>query len=141
MKTLVTFLHMSLLDINNSNVSAILSIFLLECKSHRHGFFFFSVSGIPSDSESPQEALDEQSLRRHLTVNHLTLVEGGQLSFDFPDPTEGCVETVCIRAVSIRRRVRKTPFNKFCQPCVLFFFFPEKRQALFSHFVFQSYVK
>ena len=59
------------------------------------GFFSFQSLVLASDAESPQEALDEQSLRRHLTVNHLTLAEGGgQLSFDFPDPTEGCVERV-----------------------------------------------
>lgn len=41
MKMLLTLLQMSLLDINNSNVSVILSVFLLECKSHKHFVFFF----------------------------------------------------------------------------------------------------
>lgn len=41
MKTLVTLLHMSLLDINNSNVSAILSVSSWSV-SHISIFFFLS---------------------------------------------------------------------------------------------------
>lgn len=70
MKMLLTLLQMSLLDINNSNVSVILSVFLLECKSHKHFvFFFFSspVSGMPPDGESPQEVLGEQSILLSIT--------------------------------------------------------------------------
>lgn len=80
MKTLVTLLHMSLLDINNSNVSAILSVSSWSV-SHISIFFFLSsvwcASWWRKSSESSWWA-------KHLTVSHLTLAEcGGQLGFDF----------------------------------------------------------
>lgn len=74
MKTLLTLLQMSLLDINNSNVSVILSVFLLECKSHKHLVFFCffvffpsPVSGMPPDGESLQEVLGEKSILLSIT--------------------------------------------------------------------------
>lgn len=66
MKTLVTLLHMSLLDINNSNVSAILSVSSWSV-SHISIFFFSPVSGVPPDGESPQKVLGEQSILLSVT--------------------------------------------------------------------------
>lgn len=65
------FLHVSLLSINNSNVSTIFSIFLLEVTWTFHSFLY---SGWCDTRLSSQQMFGEQKFKRHHTINCVTMV-------------------------------------------------------------------